>query len=368
MTDATTSRAPRRACALAIAIVLATVAAAASARDARAQGVRGNVTIVLPSSVLHADTLLSVTPTFFVQASGFSTLRPLRVTLQVDTTARFNSGLTREFERTIDVLDSTATIAPLRALPEGAHVFFRATVTDPAGLTATSAMIGPFVDPPWVTPVSPPVIVGQPVRTRTPRFVWRSPAIGEPPGPWAYSISITNLARQQTTTTNVGADTTFVPSTDLEANAFYTWSITAVVTGTQQRTVVPSPVTFVVEDADVPTLTTSLSPPFPNPFPSAFVPVSCIWFDLRQPSTVSLDVYDLRGVHVRRLVPNAEITGTLPAGAYGRGRTEPSEGCDGRFSWDGTDDHGRTVPEGVYIIRFKGDGREFTRKVLFRGR
>ena len=33
-----------------------------------------------------------------------------------------------------------------------------------------------------------------------------------------------------------------------------------------------------------------------------------------------------------------------------------------------TDDRGRTVPPGVYLVRFTGDGVSETRKVLFRGR
>jgi hypothetical protein len=79
-------------------------------------------------------------------------------------------------------------------------------------------------------------------------------------------------------------------------------------------------------------------------------------------------VHDLRGLHVRRLLPNGDLAGPLQPGRYGRGRTECNEGCDRRIEWDGTDDRGSPVPEGVYIIYFRADGIVRTKKVLFRGR
>lgn len=314
------------------------------------------------------DTLRSVTPTFTVQIANFPGSRPLRITLQFDTDARFDG--TPVVERTVEVTTpgNTFTIAPDRALPQGARLYFRALVSDPSGVSGVSLAAGPKVVPPWVTPVSPPTVVGQPVRTRTPRFVWRSPQVDAPPGPWRYTVTITSITRGTSIVAPDLRDTAFIPGEDLEPNAVYSWSIRALLPGTGQAVTSPSPSTFLVEDSDVPVASTELYPPFPNPFPSVLNDASCIWFDLRNASFVSLDVHDLRGVHVRRLVPNGEVTGALPPGRYGRGRTELNEGCDRRFEWDGTDDRGQPVPEGVYLIYFRADGIQRTKKVLFRGR
>jgi hypothetical protein len=229
-----------------------------------------------------------------------------------------------------------------------------------------SLPVGPRAVPRWVTPVTPPSVTGQPVRTRTPRFVWRSPAVTEPPGPWRYTIRIANLGRDVIVAPNL-TDTTYVPPSDLETNAVHTWSIEARLPGSLQVTLV-GPISFVVEDPATPVAATDIYAPFPNPFPSLINDATCIWFDLRNESVVSLDVLDLRGIHVRRLLPNADLSGALPAGRYGRGRTELSEGCDRRIEWDGTDDRGNHVPEGVYLIHFRADGITRTKKVLFRGR
>lgn len=358
MTQRLTSRLARAAArALAPCLLLA-----ASALSASAQGGR-SVAVIAPPG----DTLRSVTPTFLVQATNFSAAGPLRVTLQLATTPAFTGQLVLDTTVVVPPTTGNVTIRPTAPLPEGSRIFYRATVTDVGDASVTSLVAGPKIVPPYVTPVSPPLVVGQPVRTRTPRFVWRSPDVDNPPGPWQYTITITNLATGVPLVTPVGSDTSFVPGVDLETNAFYTWSIEARLANSVVRSVVPSPSTFVVEDAEVPISITGMYPSFPNPFPTPLKDATCIWFDLKRPSTVSLDVSDLRGMHVRRMLPNAELSGTLPAGRYGRGRTELNEGCDLRFAWDGTDDRGRPAPEGVYIIRFRGDGVDVRKRVVFRG-
>lgn len=344
-----------------IAVALCALCALGAARGVAAQGT-GNVAIVGPPG----DTLRSVTPTFSVIVSNFAGSRPLRVTLEADTNPRFSD--TPVSETTIEIADTntTFTITPRAALPEDARLYFRAVVRDPSGFVGTSLPIGPRVVPKWVVHVTPPAIVGQPVRTRTPRFVWRSPSVGEPPGPWQYTIRITNLG-QDVIAANVGSDTTYVPPFDLETNAVHSWSIEARLAGSAQSTIL-GPINFLVEDPATPVAATDVYPPFPNPFPSLINDATCIWFDLKNESSVNLDVHDLRGLRVRRLLPNAELAGALPAGRYGRGRTEFNEGCDRRIEWDGTDDRGNPVPEGVYVIRFRADGIVRTKKVLFRGR
>lgn len=106
---------------------------------------------------------------------------------------------------------------------------------------------------------------------------------------------------------------------------------------------------------------------FPNPFPTAGVVSTCIWFDLAHDSRVDLLVTDIRGNVVRSLSPRADLPAVLPAGRYGR-IGDGSPACDPRFSWDGRSAAGDFVPPGVYLVRLRADGVSAYKKVLFRGR
>jgi len=106
---------------------------------------------------------------------------------------------------------------------------------------------------------------------------------------------------------------------------------------------------------------------FPNPFPTATSPTTCLWFDLASSANVTLAVYDLRGRLVRTIVPSSQIPRTLVAGYYGRGSSGVGGGCDARFAWDGRGSDGRTVPAGVYLARLGVDGSWQMRKIVFRG-
>ena len=105
---------------------------------------------------------------------------------------------------------------------------------------------------------------------------------------------------------------------------------------------------------------------FPNPFPVGAQDRTCISFDLAAPGMVALDVLDLRGNAVRRLVPSAAFAAPLAPGRYGR---DPAggPGCDPRLTWDGTTAHGTTVPPGVYLIRLQAPGVNAFRRIVFRG-
>jgi hypothetical protein len=46
---------------------------------------------------------------------------------------------------------------------------------------------------------------------------------------------------------------------------------------------------------------------------------------------------------------------------------EANQGCDTRVGWDGRDGRGRVVPAGVYLLRFRADGIDQRRRILFRG-
>ena len=51
-----------------------------------------------------------------------------------------------------------------------------------------------------------------------------------------------------------------------------------------------------------------------------------------------------------------------------RENIDTQSGCgDNRLSWDGHDDRGRFVPQGVYLAVFEGDGVRSSVKIVFKG-
>jgi subtilisin-like proprotein convertase family protein len=99
---------------------------------------------------------------------------------------------------------------------------------------------------------------------------------------------------------------------------------------------VPAPVTPVPGDG--PPLATRLVGNVPNPFN----PQTEVAFDLAREAAVKLEVFDVRGRMVRRLVD-----GRLAAGRHAA-------------VWDGRDDDGREVASGTYLARLAADD-EMTR-------
>ena len=85
-----------------------------------------------------------------------------------------------------------------------------------------------------------------------------------------------------------------------------------------------------------------LEPNVPNPFAVS----TRFDFRLAAPGPVRLDVYDVAGRLVARLV-----AGSLPAGAHG-------------IAWNGRDDQGGFVPSGVYFCKLESGGVAVTRKLL----
>jgi hypothetical protein len=86
----------------------------------------------------------------------------------------------------------------------------------------------------------------------------------------------------------------------------------------------------------------------PNPFTTS----TSISFSIAEPTSVSLEIYDVRGRTVRRLA-HSEVR---EAGAHA-------------VDWDGRDGAGRSVPSGIYFAKLEADGRTITRKVtVLRGR
>jgi flagellar hook assembly protein FlgD len=86
---------------------------------------------------------------------------------------------------------------------------------------------------------------------------------------------------------------------------------------------------------------TVLMAPLPNPAQKG----SMMRFALRAAGQIDLDLYDVAGHRVRQIA-----SGPFPAGAQ-------------TLRWDGTDDRGRTVASGVYLLNLRADGVSRTIKV-----
>jgi len=91
-----------------------------------------------------------------------------------------------------------------------------------------------------------------------------------------------------------------------------------------------------------PTPVAVLAPPRPSPFAAA----TTIRFTLASRGPVRLDVYDVLGRRVRVLAD-----GTLDAKSHER-------------TWDGRDDEGRAVANGIYFVRLVAGGADVRRKVV----
>ncbi len=107
------------------------------------------------------------------------------------------------------------------------------------------------------------------------------------------------------------------------AGVWHAWGLTLLV---------PAPVTAI--DDDGPPLATHLLGNAPNPFN----PQTAVAFSLARGGPVRIDVFDVRGRLVRRLVD-----GPLPAGPQS-------------VAWDGRDDAGRDLASGTYVARLAADG------------
>ena len=366
MTLAAPQRRARRMGGLALAVALASAAALGTRqRDAEAHSGAARQQGIVVVTAPPGDTLSSATPTFFVQALNFSASRPLRIRLELNTAPRFDGTVL--LDTTISGPDSSVTISPSLPLGPGVRVYWRASALDPLGIRGASPVGGPRTTAAWVTLVSPRPGNGVTLNTRRPRFVWRSAQLNEPPGPWLYELRVTNLGNEVFSST-VLRDTTFVPSADLEANASYRWSVTASLRNSPVASSATSLTAFVIIDTTVVIAEKALLyQNFPNPFPSRSSATTCVWFDLGVRAAVKLDIYDLRGHHVRRMVPGSDGARELDPGRYGR-LAESNTECDPRFQWDGTDDGGRVVAPGVYLLRMQTGSYASMKKIMFRGR
>lgn len=93
-----------------------------------------------------------------------------------------------------------------------------------------------------------------------------------------------------------------------------------------------------VADGEAVPLRAGLLPPRPNPFN----PSTTVAYDLPWPAAVRLEAFDVRGRSVR----------LLAAGSRTPGRHS--------LAWDGTDDGGRRLPAGTYLLRLTARGAAAT--------
>jgi hypothetical protein len=307
------------------------------------------------------NTLSTSTPSFFLQASSLvGVQKPLRFTLQIATRRDFTGPILVD---TTILADSSISITLARPLPQNVSIFWRASAVPTTGVQFASAVGGPAVTPFWLELVFPAGVGGNIVGTRRPTFVWHGSQISPPAGPWEYELEILNLGRAIVTQVRI-RDTTFVPPLDLDANTSYRWSVRALAaSGDSVR--VHSPGTFVILDQSLPTATLFYQN-FPNPFPTPYARSTCFWFDLGLETSVSIEVFDLRGNRVRRVFPTANDDPVLKASRYGRAAVESDSGCDPRFSWDGTSDERRRLPAGVYLVRFRAGAFQAVKKIVLK--
>jgi hypothetical protein len=319
---------------------------------------RGLAQAVNVSLVVTNDSI-SPAPQILVQGTpGPPSLAPYSITLEVAFEPLFRAPIAVRSSS-----DLSASFQLDSLLPEHTLVYFRGRIIDRLGNVQQQVLSFPVRS--WLKLIAPTRAVNDVLFTRQPTFLWSSPPVTLPPGPWSYQVTITNTANGQFQQYSAN-DTTFVPTIPLEACTSYRWSVrAAMVNGPpSDQATANSPGTFVIQTADCPTATFFYQN-FPNPFGGGLQPNTCFWFDLAHRATVSLQIYDIRGRRVRTIVPGA-LAAQLDSGAYGR-QSGGNGGCDSRLQWDGRDAAGRPAPPGAYIAVFTADGLRSTIKILYRG-
>lgn len=341
----------------AAALAVALAAAGAWSGLAAAQAPTVSVTV----SGLTGDTLREVNPLFVVRATPAAGGDAIRsVTLQIDDAADFRSPIF-ELTENADLL----SVRLARPLPHNTPLWWRASAR-----TSTEAFFSDVMtaaSAPWVMLLDPNRPSGSFLGSRRPLFTWSGAPLTNPPGPWQYTLEIINVATRQVTRLGGLTDTVAASPIDLEFNASYRWAVSAMPADLTDSVRVESAGSFVIVDERIPRVTL-LYQNFPNPFPTISVPHTCIWFDLHVNARVALEVLDLRGNHVRWIVPASGFGPLLSAGRYGRAVVDGSVGCDPRLTWNGATDEGRIAHPGVYLLRFRAGDVETVRKMLFRGR
>lgn len=324
-------------------------------------GAQAAVLEIPPGQVLQ-----SLTPVVRARALGFP--RQFQFQYRLSASPSPDSPLPAVIDTFVVTADTVVDIQVTRPLPSEAVLYFRLDIIPASGVVVSAPIQGPRQVPRWLTLISPnPLPSGDQLDTRQPLFVWRSAPVVSTIGPWRYDFEITQNGGSVVGTSGI-TDTTFRPTIELETNAQYRWSVRAYLP--RGETIRQTSLgTFGVMDPATPSATLFYQN-FPNPFPTPTSFVTCFWFDVANPGgLVALDILDLRGNLVKRLIPAADGQREFPGGRYGRGAVGAGNNCDGRFVWDATADDGRSVSPGVYLARFAVAGGAPTfKRVYFRGR
>ncbi|MDB4875674.1 MAG: hypothetical protein JWM41_2120 [Gemmatimonadetes bacterium] len=309
----------------------------------------------------------SASPAPSMTVTGFQNqpqLGPYSISLELSLESQFRTPF---YARTNSNESAIFTIDSL--LPERTVVFFRARLADRFGnVVAETRDQHPVRS--WLRLVSPADLTVTQLPTRSPRFVWSSPAITVGPGLWSYDLSIINTRTGQADfTVQALQDTSYVFPQPLESSTSYRWQVRARAENgpPSDQVTATSAATFVIASPDQPTVTLFYQN-FPNPFGRGTrTGTTCFWFDLAHASTVTLTIYNISLRPVRSIIPGRLGDGKLAVGAYPALRRSGGTGCDDALAWDGRDDAGRFVPLGVYLAIFKGDGVTTSKKILFKG-
>ena len=310
-------------------------------------------------SPVVAGAIQSVAPTF-------SWLTP-SVSLRIRPVYRVDVASDSAF-RNILYTDTAAasvqlqTRVPLRPTPS---LWWRVVATafapDGGTIQRRTQTSGPFSIPHWVTLDTLNKAGSSFSDTPRPTFTWTALAAPAPVGPMTFRVQVLNDSGRIVFSDTTRADS-LVMRQSLDFNVPYSWRVVARAGAIADT--VASLGTFVVNSAVLPP-TTTLYQNFPNPFPRNDLGASStrIWFDLKGFGPVELAIYDLHGRLVRRLIPAPGCAPiTLGPGLFGR--TPGSIPC-AQTIWDGTDDDGRVMPRGIYLLRLKADGTSQTRHIIF---
>ena len=312
--------------------------------------------LVSPKDAINQ--IASVSPTFTWVAPLVAPLQPIQYRLDVATDSVFQQIV---YTDTVsDALQLTAR-QPLRPTNS---LWWRVTATKGANIRRRTVAAGPFVLPIWVRLIDLNEPGGSQTDSVRPTLHWTALDVSSALGPMRFDMQIldeNDAPIPGETVTNLTVDSAKVPL-PLRFNGSYRWRVIARVDGVVDT--VTSLGRFTVNSGLNPP-STSLYQNFPNPFPRTDLGVTAtrIWFDLTEESQVELGIYDMRGRLVRHLIPApgcpAQI---LKPNAYGRGTS--SDPCV-QTTWDGTDDHGRAMPRGVYLLRLRADGSTQIRHIIY---
>lgn len=337
---------------------------------ARRRAARGALTVALAAvggrsvgaqrvtlSVQVVNDSIAAAPNLTVSTSGITPgLEPVGVRVEAARDLSFQSPL---FVRMARAGDTTFTLD--RLLPERTVVFFRTSLLDRNDRVVTF-VINQYPVRSWIRLVSPGTRPNDVQFVPRPAFSWSPSSLTLPPGPWVFDLTVLLTETNQPVAFAPAInDTMFVFDQPLEANTSLRWRLHArALNGTANDETTVTSGSFSVASSEAPRATLFYQN-FPNPF-GRTVPVTCFWFDLARRSRVRLTIYDIRLREVKNVIDGIDF----PAGAYGRLGGPTRGGCDGRFFWDATDDRGRSVPAGVYVAVFEGDGKRETKKIIYR--